>query len=439
MTQVVDRPAGHGTAPRASRLYARLDSLFPIAPLTRLSWRGVTIAGAAVVAGTLLGLARVPGVGSLDTVWAEDGEIFLNERMHLGFRHALVTSYAGYYHLVPRLLAAVTAALPPGWAAAAFAIEASLVTALLAVFVYVASAAHLRSRLARVLVAAVAVLVPAAGEISDSIANFHWVGLYAVFWALLWVPRRWVGRVVAIAVVLLVAGSDILVVVFLPLAALRLVRRRDAQSLLLAGGLVLGVAVQFAGLLSGSSSRPLKGGGPGQVAYGYARHVIPDTLFGERTAGVAWRGAHWPLITLLGLLALGLVVLVGWRSKSANWWLAGIAACYSAALLAAPVLLASFTARYAAVPVMLLTVAVVAVLQERIPHYVITVLFLLVWSVNLRVVDNSRHAGPRWSDTLRQAQATCQQEGVTWVSVPIAPAEAPQPRHAVLPCWYLQR
>ncbi len=438
MTQVVERPAPHRAAARGSRLHARLGYLFPDAPQAPLSWRGVALAAAAVAVGTLVGVLRVPGAGALNTVWGEDGAVFLSQRTRLGFWHSLTTSYAGYFHLVPRLLTEVTAELPAAWAAAAFAVESSLVTALLAVFVYVASGAHLRSRLSRALVAAVAVAVPVAAEIADSVANFHWVGLYAVFWALLWAPKRRLGQAVAVAVVLLVAGSDILVALFAPVLLLRLVRRPDRQSFALAGALALGVAVQVCGLLFGSSSRPLKDGGPAQVGYGYARHVVPDTFFGEGFAGDAWRGAHWPLWVLLGGVALALVAVVGWRSPTANWTLASVAALYSGIMLAVPTGLDSFTLRYAAVPVMLLTAAVAAVLQERLPKYLITVVFLVAWCSSLRTTDNPRHLGPTWSGALRQARVACQADPTATVTLPIAPVGRPVVGYATLPCDYLR-
>ncbi len=85
-------------------------------------------------------------------------------------------------------------------------------TSLVALLVYVASAAHLRSQLARI-VSAIVVLLPMASEVPDAIANAHWYGLYAVFWVLLWTPRRAPGGS-SPSWSCSVAGSDVLVLVF---------------------------------------------------------------------------------------------------------------------------------------------------------------------------------------------------------------------------------
>src|SRR6266540_3528958 len=176
---------------------------------------------------------------SMSVRLAGDGQIFLSAAVNNGPLDAVATSYAGYYHLVPRLLAQLVSYLPPELAAAGLAIGAAVCTALIALFVFVASGAHLRSTLSRLLVSAVVIVMPLANENSNSPANLHWAGLYAVFWALIWRPRSLAGRVVAAAVVVLVAFSDILVLIYLPLALLRVVRRppeggRDRHGLVLA-------------------------------------------------------------------------------------------------------------------------------------------------------------------------------------------------------------
>ncbi|MFD0748013.1 hypothetical protein ACFQ1L_44260 [Phytohabitans flavus] len=227
-------------------------------------WRGVAIGAAAVAAGTALGLLRQPGAGALDTIWAEDGGIFLAEAVRQGPFDALLTSYAGYFHVVPRLMAAIALLFPAGAVSTVLALQAALAVSLLAVLVYVASGSHLTGTLSRVLVSAVVVVVPVAqGDVLNSIANFHWYGLYALFWMLVWTPSRPAGRALAVAVTFLVAASDIVAVVFVPLALWRVLRRPDGEArrewhgIALTGGLGAGLLIQFAGLLSGSSEREL--------------------------------------------------------------------------------------------------------------------------------------------------------------------------------------
>ncbi len=90
---------------RLSQLRTGIDALFPTAPPGRVTGSGAALAAAAVVLGTVVGVWRVPGAGALDTVWAEDGSVFLTGAANQGLLDSITTSYAGYYHLLPRALA----------------------------------------------------------------------------------------------------------------------------------------------------------------------------------------------------------------------------------------------------------------------------------------------------------------------------------------------
>ena len=405
----------------------------------------------AVGVATAVSLLRQPGVGALDTVWAEDGSIFLSDAEGKSTLEAVTASYAGYFHLVPRLLAQIAALVPPPAAAAVLAIEAALCTGLIALLVYVASAGHLSSRLARILSAAVVVVLPLGmGDLPNSIANLHWPGLYALFWMLIWTPRRTAGRTLAVAVVFLVACSDILILVFLPLALVRALRpapaaggARDRHGAALAAALLVGVGFQLLGLLTGASSRSLDPD-PVRVATGYALRAVPPALLGER-----WLGAdvdvRWiALAGLAWLLILGSVLVALRRITRPAWALAVVALAHSIAVYALPVLLTgTATIRYAAAPAMLLVTAIVAALlpgeglRGRVPLYAFTALLAVVWIANLRV-DNARAHGPRWSDEVNRAPTACDDPSAT-VELPIPPTGENPPWVVTLPCRDLRR
>src|SRR4029453_15454368 len=107
------------------------------------SGRSVGIGAAIVAAATGVSLLRQPGAGALNTVWAEDGEVFLSAAANASWVGSIRIRYAGYFHLGPRVLAELATLPPPSAAAATLAILAALCTALLAVLVYVASGGHL--------------------------------------------------------------------------------------------------------------------------------------------------------------------------------------------------------------------------------------------------------------------------------------------------------
>lgn len=428
------------------------------------AWRGVAFGVLAVVIGTTAGLLRQPGAGALDTIWAEDGGIFLGEAVREGPLSALTTSYAGYYHLAPRLLAMIAAAFPAGAASEVLAIEAAVVVALLALLVYVASGEHLPSRWSRLLVSAPIVAVPVAqGDVLNSIANLHWYGLYALFWMLIWTPTGRAGRVIATAVVFLVAASDILVVVFIPLALWRALRpatfaspttrdpARARHGVLPGAALATGLVVQFAGLLTGSSERELTPD-PVRAVTGFLLRAVPAPLVGER-----WLGdeitMRWVLLAAVAWLVVGAVVLLAWlRTRRPDvvpaaaavqpaWPLAIAAALHSAGLYMLPVLLSgTATPRYAVAPGLLVVTALVALLQPsgrgRAPLYALTGLLALVTVVNFRV-DNSRADGPTWSDELDRARTACASSG-TAPAIPITPRAETPPWQVRTPCSYLR-
>jgi hypothetical protein len=264
-------------------------------------------------------------------------------------------------------------------------------------------------------------------EVPNSIANLHWPALYVLFWALIWVPARRAGTATALAVVALTALSDILVVGFLPLAAARLVLRRDRTSGWLAGVLTGGVAVQVAGLVFGSNSRTTS---PDPLSWPvwYAVRAVPAALFGERLAPfgsidarrVAVAAVAWVL-----LLAAVVAATRGWSRP--RWPLAMTAAVYSVAIYALPVVISGIaTPRYAAAPAMLLVTALVAVLQpapgrRAIAFGAFATMMLFVWLVNFQVTT-AREQGPMWSDELDRARATCQTAGGGSAEVQFAPA-----------------
>ncbi|MFI7284557.1 hypothetical protein ACIBOV_30300 [Micromonospora chersina] len=436
------RPDARPAPPTAAR------ALF-VAPAAARSggWGGLALATAAAVAGAALQLLRQPGAGALDSVWAEDGTVFLSEALRQGPLTALTTSYAGYYHAVPRLLGGIAALVPADAAAAVLAVEAALAVALLAVLVYVASAAHLAAPLSRVLVSAAILVVPVGqAEVLNSIANFHWYGLYALFWVLIWTPRTRSGRAVAVVVTILVVASDILSVVFVPLVLWRAFRpadgpRRDRHGVVLAGALALGVAVHLAGLLTGSSGRQLSPD-PVRAVASYLLRAVPAPLVGER-----WLGgeidARWLVLAAVAWLAVGAVVLLAFaRLTGPAWPLAIAAALHGAALYILPVFLSGTAApRYAVAPALLVVTALVALLQpaggtraRKAPLYALAVVLALVAAVNFRV-GNPRADGPSWREEVTHARATCA-PGATAL-IPVAPRDETPPWLARIPCGRL--
>ena len=176
-----------------------------------------------VVLGALVVLARAGGPGATSTIWAEDGTIFLQQASDAPLTEVIGDSYAGYLHVVPRLLTQPVTWLPLSWADTYLAGMAALVTAAVALTIYAVIGAHVSSRLVRVGYAVAVLVVPVSqSETLANVANLHWWLILVSFWLLLWHARTpWSNAVVA-AVVLLAVLSDPLTLLLVPVAVVRM-------------------------------------------------------------------------------------------------------------------------------------------------------------------------------------------------------------------------
>lgn len=455
------------------------QGLFVPSPSTPITAFKVGLAIAALGFGTILSVVRTTGPGALDTTLMEDASVFLSDALHKGLIEAVTTSYAGFFHLVPRLLAQVAALFPPDWAATVLAVEAAGVTSLLSLMVYVASGGILQNPLQRLLVSAPMVVLPLAqSEMLNSIAMLRWHFIYATFWAVLWVPQtRW-GRIIGPSVVILAALSDAVVWIFLPLVVLRGWLRRDRSAVVMAAALLFGTLMVATVVVTGVTTRGVQPRlDPVWAVVSYVLRPVPQVLVGARwvtegpghsLSGLLPVAAGWLIVAAVGTLALR-------RVTRPQWLLAGVAVIFSVVIYVFCVMTVGFAGpRYGAPTAMLVMTATVALLtprSDRLPgrhHWLansrpllpitgLAVLVAVVCMVNLRV-DGDRTGGPRWSDGLRTARTAChiggQQvppptvppdqphpsippPGAITASIPVSPTRLAWAAH--LPCAYLNR
>jgi hypothetical protein len=201
-------------------------SVFPLAP--PVGPFEVVIAVTTGLAVALLTIARVPMM--VDSLWGEDAAVFLQQAMVTPLPENVLVPYAGYHHVLPRVIAMVASWAPPSLAAAVFSAGVLAVVAAGGALVELATGPYIRRRWIRIGVAlAIAALPVLAAEVLGAAASLQWVMGYICFWALLWVPRgRWGQATVGLALVI-GAASSILPVILVPLALLRLALCRTAR------------------------------------------------------------------------------------------------------------------------------------------------------------------------------------------------------------------
>src|SRR5260221_3899332 len=133
----------------------------------------------------VLQLLRVGPSEALDSLWAEDGQIFLQGALSGGFLHSVFSTYAGYLVFVPRLIGEIGALVPLRDAPAAIAISSAIVVALSGLAVWYASAGLIRNPYLRGTLVALTILAPVANlESVASGAYVPWYMLFATFWLL---------------------------------------------------------------------------------------------------------------------------------------------------------------------------------------------------------------------------------------------------------------
>jgi hypothetical protein len=274
-----------------------LASLFPVAQAAAepRTWSSRTLAAAAQVAAVALGtvvlLLRVPGIPPWRTVYAEDYFLFLPWALQHPWH--LLVAFDGYVQIVPRLIAQLVTCLPLADAARGLAVAGALVAALCALFIFHASAGHIRSVTLRVLLASGVILLSSAPmEIADSGVNTLWYLGLAMFWAVLWRPRTPAGIAVAAVVSFLVTASTIIVILYAPLLAMRLfVLRRPREHAVTAGWLA-GCLLQARFVVSAAvagKSRLVGGGGP---AFGRDNRWGNSLTFYLHDVVLRWAGWH---------------------------------------------------------------------------------------------------------------------------------------------------
>jgi hypothetical protein len=267
-------PAEHGQpmpepADSARGIRGALRSLFPAVPATVLptAWGLRVMATAAqvlaVVCGAVVLLLRVPGP-AWDTIYAEDYFLYLPGALQHPWH--LFAGFDGYEQLVPRIIAQCVTFLPFADVAKGFAFSGALIAACCALFIFHASAGHIRSVWLRLLLAVAVVALPSAPmEMADSGVNTIWYLLLALFWAVLWCPRTRTGITVAALVGFFTAASTSIVILFAPLLAIRVFLLRRVRDNAVTAGWLAGCLIQLGfvveSVISGES-RLVGGGGP---------------------------------------------------------------------------------------------------------------------------------------------------------------------------------
>jgi hypothetical protein len=245
MVSVVAGGAAQGAPeqlPAGRRVRDVLGTLFPapVRPGPRsLGWRvaAVALQVTAVALGTWLLLLRIPGVPPWDSLYFDDFGTFYTRALNDPWQ--LFTPAHGYVQVIPHVAAQLAPYVPLNQVPVVFAVFGTLTASACALYVFHASAGHIRSVWLRAVLGMAVVLLPIAPlEIADNTLGTPWYMILALFWAVLWRPRTGAGMAVTAILAFAAAASTSVGLLYAPLLAMRLyVLRRPRDHAVTAGWL----------------------------------------------------------------------------------------------------------------------------------------------------------------------------------------------------------
>jgi hypothetical protein len=410
------------------------------------------VAGVALfVLAVVLPLLRQDGVPAWRTVWAEDGEVYLEDVITDGLV-SLFRGSDGYLQFAPRLLMAPAGLVPLRFASAYVAFTAAIFTAAVATLVYRWTRGWIRTVPVRLVVAGFYVLAPAAGwETTGNFTNVIWPLLGATPWAL--VARR-AGRVdIALrsGVVVLAALSHPLTVVFVPFALGLVWWRRRVDSVVVAAALLTALVAQ-AGFMAVSAGRHPSGTNAlGELFTTVSVNTLGSFLLGETYVGDLWVELGVTIGVVFTAVTAVVFILLAARASRPSRRLGLILVLYAGVIACGPVWSNGTSVvvpragvapvpiqRYVVVPAMLLVGAAGVLvdptdasrgrLEARVgrPLLVAHSVIVVVMSFSLA---NPRSAGPAWPPEVFGAREACR-AGAEEAALDITPGGW----RVVLPC-----
>jgi hypothetical protein len=278
----------------------------------------------------LLLVLRRPDAITNPQLWAEDGPVFfLGQITHSGLG-AVFVPFAGYLHVIPRLVAAFAALFPSSAAPLIFNLFALAVAAFCcSLFSLNWYRYLLQTDWLRVAVCVLMATAIQADELVGTITNVHWFLFPAIILILLQPAEVYEGRFpwagyLSVILAVFSALSEPLVVILLPLSIWGAVRRKGLASI--APAIIMSAAVvQIAVfLLVPFHGTPRPSASLGELVsscvYGISYHIVLSSILGVRPTRFIFN--HLPhgigFVVLLVLAAW--LMYLWWRGNTTRRW-----------------------------------------------------------------------------------------------------------------------
>ena len=254
----------------------------------------------------------------------EDGHIFFADAFNYSFFRALFIPYAGYYHLIPRLIAEVGSVLPYNRTPLVYNLCALFITSLAFGWFVLPFFRHMVADDRLRLVPIVLLVMSPNLEALMSIAYLQWyIALWATLVAFMIFPANRVCQLVILVFYLLAIGTTPALIVLIPVWCVRLLypstrsQRIGMLAIILAQLAVSLFAVKTNVRLSSFLSNTAEI--VRELGRGFSYKVVALSLIGER--GADWLYTHWGWLSLyfIALLVFLLAVwMISWQPVGAR-------------------------------------------------------------------------------------------------------------------------
>jgi hypothetical protein len=428
------------------RLRTGLDrAIFVPAPpeTTRFGgWEGVLVLVSFLALAVVLQLFRIGPSEGLNSLWAEDGPVFLGGALTHGFFDSLTSTWAEYLVVVPRLIGEIGTAVPLHDATVVMNLTAALVIALCGLAVWFASAGHIHSPYLRALLVALTVLSPVSSiETVVTPTNVAWYMAFAVFWLLFWRPLTTWGACLGGLFIFATGVSTPATLFFLPIVILRAIAIRGRRDALIVGAYALGLLVQLQAMLFNSEEFPGDAWAE-SILTAFLQRVVDSAVLGVELGGSTWADWGWPLLIAIVVVVATYLIVTPLRTSSHRLFV-GIAVITSAVVFMTSAYTRaigdvlvwqvdsynSYGGRYAIVPALLLISAGLALIDSRykssranaVAAFGVAAVLLVSIVTSFDVRGEIGRGGPKWDKSLNAATARCEAKGLAEVQVFTAP------------------
>jgi len=404
-------------------------------------WLGMV---AMFIAGTLICWLRVTPEAR-NTLYAEDGRVFLQDWLLHPSPFLPIKPYAGYVHLIPRITQWVVSLTPIShWPALTAAAACAVIGGVSAIAFYCTKGV-LTTWPSRLAVGLFPALIPIAGtEALGTVCNLHWWTLYAIFWIVLHRARTNATAVLLAICALTLALTEIQVAFLVPLVIYVMARERTPHTYWVGGATVLGCGLQVGAYLTSSRPLPPTPGTP--TISGAIRGYLSNAVLGSLTdnTSILQQAAASLGYLSFWIVALALIVPMIWASIYSHSYHKRILIAYPLAMsvvlwfFAYYVNRSPFVFQDAADLVQLRwgvgaalfllaawSLALDSLVDKGLLHQglaaSLVVLLIIAQGMSFTTTNTERSRAPNWAATVSAQAQTCTSATLT-VQLPIAPS-----------------